>query len=87
MSIDLQFYEPFLFDYFKAFAAFDAVCRDCWETGLLRLQSYPLDTATFVVSDYLYVPTLHTKLHDLHQYDEFQSRHRWTVKEKMGLAE
>ena len=87
MSIDMQVFDPFFFDHCRRNAAPNGNYGEHWDTGLLRSQRYPLDTATVVVSDYLYVPTLRAKLQDAGQYDKCQFRHRWTVKEKRAFAE
>lgn len=87
IAIDRQSSESFFFDFFKRYAAFDEDYENYWETGLLIFQSYPLDKATVIVSDCLYVPTLRANLQDPDQYDDFQSRHRWTVKRKREFAE
>ena len=87
MSIDMQFPEPLLFECFKDLTASDGDNMEYLESTLLTIQNYQLDTATVVVSDYLYVPTMRAKFQDPAQFDEVQSRHRWTLKEKRDLAE
>lgn len=75
MSIDMQLFDPFFFDHYRRNAALDGSYGEHWDTGLLRFQSYTLDTATVVVSDYLYVPALRNSNLDI------------AVKEKRAFAE